>query len=134
MARKRFDSRPSIRVVTTMPSHPKIVALSDAAFRALVTLWCYCGEHGTDGRLTAAYVHKEVKPKARAELLQQGLMRQFADGYGMHDFVDHNKAADEVEALRQSASERGELGAHLRWHVAMRQPSATCEYCAKEDD
>lgn len=74
--RQKFDSRPTIRIVTTMPSHPKVLPLSDAAFRALVELWCYCGEHHTDGRLTPAYVAKAMRPRVRDELIAAGLMHK----------------------------------------------------------
>ena len=132
MAQKKFDSRPTIRVVTTMPWHPKVAVLSDSAFRGLVTLWCWCGEHGTDGHVPTAIARKEVRPKAIGELLAQGLVRQFDDGYGMHDFTDHNKTSEEIEALREAASESGAWGAHLRWHVAMRTRSAKCEFCKSD--
>lgn len=127
--RPKFDPRPSIRVVTTMPDHPKIEPLSDGAFRALIRLWCWCGEHRTDGLVPTAVARKKARPRYLAELVAAGLMRQFDDGYGMHDFTDHNKTSEEVDALRQSASESGAKGAHLRWHVAQRRRSPECEYC-----
>lgn len=132
MGKPKFDPRPTIRVVTTMPDHPKIVGLSDAAFRALVTLWCWCGEHHTDGHVPTAIVRK-LKPKARAELLAAGLMREFEDGFGMHDFLDHQRSAEEIDAYRQSQSESGAKGAHLRWHVAGRKVASDCPFCAEED-
>jgi hypothetical protein len=130
MARQKFDPRPTIRVVTTMPSHPKIAGLSDAAFRALVTLWCYCGEHHTDAKVPVAVVRKEVRPKQRAELVNAGLMVD-GDPFEMHDFLDHNRASEEIESFRQGASESGAKGAHLRWHVPQRKSVPECQFCVE---
>ncbi len=129
MARKKFDPRPTIRVVTTMPDHPKIAPLSDAAFRAMVTLWCWCGEHHTDGHIPTAIATKKASRKAVAELVTAGLLRVFKDGYGVHDYDEHQRMADEIDALRQAASESGAKGAHLRWHVPQRKVVPECQFC-----
>ena len=43
------DRRTYITVHDGMPEHPKVDALSDKAFRALVGLWCWCSRNLTDG-------------------------------------------------------------------------------------
>src|SRR5215469_12896847 len=63
------DDRTYIKVHDGMPDHPKVEALSDAAFRLLVTLWCWCGRHLTDGRIPEGIWSRRGSAKARDELL-----------------------------------------------------------------
>lgn len=126
-----FDTRPSIRVVNTMPEHPKVIGLSDAAFRALVELWCYCGRYETDGEVPTAYVTRTYKPRAIAELESAGLLLR-GDVVTMHDYLAHNRSSDEIESFRQSQAESGAKGAHMRWHVPRRIKAKGCEYCQAE--
>lgn len=127
MARE-LDSRTYIRVHDGMPDHPKVEALSDAAFRLLVTTWCWCSKNLTDGRIPAKVWAKRGTPKARRELVEAGLIE--IDGDAMaHDYLDHQRSRDEVAAFVQSKRDAALAGNHMRWHVRGKKPDPDCPMC-----
>jgi hypothetical protein len=127
-----FDTRPSIRLSNTAPEHPKIVGLSDKAFRLWVETLCYCSRQESDGRVTFAAIRRQGAARVVDELLAAGLLVDEGDGYAVHDYLRHNRAASEIQSFRESKSESGALGAHKRWHVPRRQFSKECHYCLEE--
>lgn len=114
------DDRTYIRVHDGMPDHPKIDALSDRAFRLLVTSWCWCSRHLTDGRIPLAVWNKRGTPASRKELVASGLIEvpEHADFVTMHDYLEHQRSADEVAAMRAQKAAAGKKGAESRWGKA----------------
>lgn len=109
------DSRTYIRLHDGMPDHPKVDGLSDRAFRLLVESWCWCSRHLTDGRIPATTWKKRGTPAARRELEAAGLIEQVVDGaYVMHDYLEHQRSADEVAAMREQRREAGRAGGKAR--------------------
>lgn len=105
------DSRTYIRIHDGMPDHPKVDGLSDAAFRLLVTMWCWCSRHLTDGRVPGATWLKRGTLKARGELVAAGLADLTEDGSVlMHHYTDHQRTAEEVRAISEARREAGKLG------------------------
>ncbi len=100
-----------IRLHDGMPDHPKVDGLSDAAFRALVEVWCWCSRHLTDGQVPKATWEKRWTAKARRDLIEAGLAEPQGDGgVAMHDYLEHQRSAEEVEALRQQRRDAGRAG------------------------
>lgn len=104
------DPRPFITVHDGMPEHPKIEALSDGAFRLLVTTWCWCNRTRTDGRVKAASWAKRGTARARRELIEAGLAEETDDGVQMHDYLEHQRSAAEIDELSQKRAEAGKRG------------------------
>lgn len=105
------DERTYIRLHDGMPDHPKIDGLSDKAFRLLVETWCWCSRHLTDGRVPAVTWRKRGTPRARRELEAAGLAIPAPDGaILMHDYLQHQRSADEVAELREKRREAGKQG------------------------
>ena len=95
--------------------HPKIVGLSDAAFRQHVTAICYAARHSTDGHVPKGAAF--VRPPRSRELIAAGLWHDETDGtYTIHDFLSYNKSRSEVMATRQANATAGAKGALSRWH------------------
>lgn len=116
MARPNWEY---IRVDVLLPEHPKIEGLSDKAFRALMTLWCYCGRQRSDGIVTAKQ-WKKWPPKVRNELILAGLAHQMDIGGGcvMHDFTGpdgHQRSRQEIEEASEARSEKARHAANTRW-------------------
>lgn len=108
------DARTYIKVHDGMPEHPKVEALSDGAFRLLVSCWCYCSRNLTDGRITNAAWAKRGTPKVRRELMAAGLVEP-RDGFvQMHDYLEHQRSADEVAAMRRKRADAGRKGGQAR--------------------
>lgn len=126
------DTRPYIVVAHEFPRHPKTQQLSDAGFRALIELWCYCNEYLTDGAVPKVLVDRQYKKPAR-ELLALGFMEADGDGYRMHDYLKHQKSRAEVEEDREkkrsSGARGGKEGSHKRWHVDRGIFAEDCELC-----
>ena len=108
------DTRPFITVHDGMPDHPKIEGLSDAAFRLLVTTWCWCNRNRTDGKVTQASWAKRGTPKARRELVDAGLAVPSEDGVQMHDYLEHQRSAAEIDELAEKRREAGRKGGLAR--------------------
>lgn len=104
------DPRPFITLHDGMPDHPKIEALSDAAFRLLVSTWCWCNRNRTDGKVATASWNKRGTSKARRELLESGLAVLVDDGVQMHDYLEHQRSAAEIDELSEKRREAGRKG------------------------
>lgn len=93
-------------------SHPKVVGLSDQAFRVWVNGICYSSGFGTQGRLGAA--HQKLvgsTPKIRRELENAGLWLDEGPDVLIHDWDEHNgerdrKAENRKRYMREYQAER----------------------------
>lgn len=104
------------------PTHPKVVRLTDAAFRLHVSAICYCANHMTDGLIDADAVRLLVprfKPSAVTELVERGVWLQHGDVYELHDYLQWNRSKqtilEERERKHQQRSAAGKRGAAARW-------------------
>ena len=137
MTTPKKDDRPGILVAHEMVDHPKVAPLSDAAFRLLIRAWSYCSRLETDGRIPDVIWRGMAPAKVRAELMappiimptSTPLVIQEAGFVECHDYLAHQRASDEIEAIRGSRSESGERGAHMRWHVGRRVVVKDCKFC-----
>ncbi len=99
--------------------HPKVLALTDAAFRLHVSGILYCARYLTDGHVPTAQAPKlspGYKPAQLRELVSSGLWERSKGGYQIHDYLDWNRSRAAVLAERRRKSEAGKEGAKRRWH------------------
>lgn len=92
------------------PEHPKAFELSDRAFRQLIEAWCYCSRNLNDGQLTTAQFLKLFSAKSRKELTTVGFVKASSFGYEMHDYLEHQQSAEEVETRRNKRIMAGSKG------------------------
>lgn len=85
------------------PQNPKVIGLSDAAFRAYVEGICYATRHLTDGMVPRASVRE---PDAATELVRAGLWNTERRGWQVHDWHDWNPTAERIKQQRKDAAER----------------------------
>lgn len=130
----KFDRRTFVRIDDGYPEHPKVMPLSDAAFRAHIEAICWCSRQDgrTNGRIPKAVCRKLFRGKVVQELVKQNLFDDLGDEYGVHDYLDFNRSREEIEAYAESRGNSGSLGNHKRWHVARRKWDADCEHCQSE--
>jgi hypothetical protein len=126
-----FDARPSIRISNSIMESRKVVGLSDKAFRAYIAALCYCSRQETDGKIIVGAAKMIGGPRIIMELVEAKLLEPDGQDFWVHDYLKHQRSAAEIAAFRESRSEDGKRGAHLRWHVPRRQKSKDCEYCLK---
>lgn len=124
-----FDPRPTIRLDHGMPENPKIVGLTDAAFRLYVESLCWCSRQESDGRIPAAAMARLGRPRTVVELVKAGLVSDQVGSYSIHDYLAHQRSAAEIASFRQGKRLSGRKGAHKRWHVPRRQVVEDCEWC-----
>ena len=98
------------------PDHPKVVGLSDAAFRVHVHGIFYCNRARSDGYVPPRFPygwHPKAKQAIR-ELLAAGLWEQANSGYLIHDYLDWNRSRAQIEAFREKQRENALQGAAKR--------------------
>jgi len=105
---------PWIRFEDNFPEHPKVLEVTDAAFRLHVRAVGYCSRLLTDGRLTLSALsslkHGRWGLRLAAELVQAGLWEQGDDGYQIHDYLHYQPSKADVVAVREARSEAGRKG------------------------
>lgn len=86
------------------PEHPKVIGLSDAAFRLHVRALCYAAGHLTDGVLPEAFWQGRLK--LREELTKGGLLEPFKGLWRLHDYHEFNPPRGQILERRRRDSER----------------------------
>ena len=98
-----------VKIDDSFPNHPKIIGLSDRAFRVHISGLCYCGTYLTDGFIPFAAVEalvKEPEYKPTDELEAVGLWIRTDKGFQIHDYLEHQTSKSQVESKRENAKER----------------------------
>jgi hypothetical protein len=101
-----------LRLDDGFAEHPKLMDVSDRAFRLHVAALCFCARNLTDGELVDRSVRmvcalSSATKKHVAELVAAGLWVKRADGtFGVKDFLEYNPTAEKVKAERDAARVR----------------------------
>lgn len=97
---------PWVRLDDGFDDHPKILDLSDQAYRLHVGALCFCARTLTDGFVSEGALRRLVNGGHVAELVDAGLWEIGDGGWWIHDFLDYNQSADQVLEEREKARER----------------------------
>jgi len=96
-----------VRIHDGAMSHPKVLALSDRAFRVWVNGLSYCQMHLTDGFIPkAASGIVGTTVKSVSELCSVSLWKASGDGWQVHDYLHWNDSREVIRGKRDSAAER----------------------------
>lgn len=98
-----------VKIDDSFPDHPKIIGLSDRAFRLHIKGLCYCGMYLTNGFLPFASVSAmitEPEYKPSDELEASGLWRRIEGGFVIHDYLEHQTSKSQVEEKREAVRAR----------------------------
>lgn len=99
-----------VKIDDSFPNHPKIVGLSDKAFRIHISGLCYCGTYLTDGFIPMQIAGRLANEDMAyiAELSKAGLWREAPqdNGFYIHDYLAHQTSKTQVEEKRQTVRER----------------------------
>lgn len=124
-----MDPRPYVRMSTDLPLNPKLAAIDDpAASWAYVVSICYAGQTLSDGHIPVAAVIRlaGVDKAVATALAEQELWHlpshtcsrcpQPKPGHAyIHDYLQHQRSAEEVRDLTSKRREAGRKGAAKRW-------------------
>ena len=100
------DQMTWIKLDDTLPNNPKILPLSDKAFRLYIEGLCYANQYLTDGFLAEAAVIRLDTGNACEELLEAGLWIGSESGIQIHDYCEHQTSRKDVEEKRNQSRER----------------------------
>jgi hypothetical protein len=99
-----------VKIDDSFPNHPKIVGLSDKAFRIHISGLCYCGTYLTDGFVPMTIAARLANEDMAhiVELTKAGLWREAPqdNGFHIHDYLAHQTSKTQVEEKRQTVRER----------------------------
>ena len=110
-----------LRIDDSFSEHPKVAGLSDRAFRVHVRAMVYAARHTTDGAIPEAMLRQwGAIPKVRAELVSARVWDE--SPLRLHDYLEYNPSAKQIDSKRQSKVIAGAKGAASRWHVGGNAP------------
>lgn len=99
-----------IKIDDAFADHPKVIGLSDKAFRTHIEGLCYAGRYLTDGFIPTIVAARMVQEDMAviAELSTAGLWLEDMpnNGFRIHDYLAHQTSKKQVEEKRQSLRER----------------------------
>lgn len=100
------------------PTHPKMFAASDRAFRVYVEALCYARKYRTDGEVPSAWLEaRRVDPEIVSELMECGAWDQNGTGPSIHGYLDWNPRASDEEAEGNARSNAARNAARMRWDM-----------------
>lgn len=109
-----------VKLDDAMPEHPKVVGLSDAAFRVHISAICYVARNELDGRISAGAVRQFGWTRKVRELVEARLWDPLEDGFEIHDYLEYNPSRAESEERRARAHEGKVAGGRARAAAAQR--------------
>lgn len=90
-----------------MYGNAKLRALSPQAFKVLVFSWAWAADNETDGHIPDAVLSLlGAKPKDVRELVGANAWERNGTGHAIHDWLDHQKSKEQLEANRAQWRDR----------------------------
>jgi hypothetical protein len=112
------------RIDDQFADHPKVIGLSDRAFRIHIRGICYAARQLTDGFIPLSAA-QEWGMRAVLELEKSTLWKPVAAGYQIHDFLDYNPSREQVLAERATMRTQRQIAGRARAASADRSSSGT---------
>lgn len=125
-----------LRFENSTAENPKLVALSDRAFRLWFNACCYCSRALTDGVVPAVMLPMLGARSKRAvtELIDAGLLDvEDADTYRIHDYLEFNPSREQIQQMQGRGQRRTALYRDSDLRRAIRERDGdVCRYCGIE--
>ena len=98
-----------VRIDDNFADHPKVIALSDSAFRLFITGLCYSNRQLTDGlipyQIVSAWVGDDLM-KPSDELEKQELWKRVTKGFQIRSYTEYQPTREKVNEKRDAAKQR----------------------------
>lgn len=108
------DARLFAKFALDFPGNPKIMPLSDAAFRCIVEATIWSRDHQTDGFLARRLALASWSLDSLQELCvnddAKPTLIERQEGWYIRDYAEHQDTKAEIEARRERARTAGQLG------------------------
>jgi hypothetical protein len=123
-----------VRLDDKFYQHPKVMGLSDKAYRCHVNGLCFSAQYDLDGEIPAtALASLRGTPKVAAELVEARLWDTTSrGGWVIHDYLVYNRSKLQVEEARAKKADAGRRGASHRWNQPDAIASAIAHGIAEE--
>lgn len=95
-----------VKIDDGFPSHPKVIGLSDGAFRVHISAICYAASYETNGVISGTVVRQNGWQRRVGELVEARLWDPVDDGFAIHDYLEYNPSKDQVTAAREATKRR----------------------------
>jgi hypothetical protein len=118
---------PWIRFEDNFAEHPKVLSISDAAFRLHVRAIGYCSRHLTDGAVSQAAVRSLSAGRSTrlaAELVKSRMWTVTDDGFLIHDYLEYQPSRSDTLDIRRKRAAAGRAGASARADQMRSKPRA----------
>ncbi len=93
------------RICDTLPFHRKILKAGNEAVGAWARMGSWCAKHLSNGAVSLEAAELITTPAVLDRLVVVGLLERSEDGFVLHDYLEYNATADEVEAERSKKRE-----------------------------
>lgn len=103
-----------VRIDDSFPNHPKIIGLSDGAFRLYITALCYSNAYLTDGIIPQKTVKKLSNMRHISSLVEANLWEICGDDIKILGYEEYQFTKEKVETERKKAAERMAKSRELR--------------------
>ena len=103
-----------LRIDDCLTDHPKIIGLSDGAFRLHISGLCYAARYLTDGFIPATYPKAISRQRFVPVLVAAGLWSKAKGGWKINDFLEYNPSKERVESERLMRKERAKAGGYAK--------------------
>ena len=95
-----------VRLDDGFPNHPKIIGLSDGAFRLYITALCYSNAYLTDGIIPQKTLKKLSNSRHISALVEANLWEICGDDIKILGYDEYQFTKEKVETERKKAAER----------------------------
>jgi hypothetical protein len=95
-----------VRLDDNFPNHPKVVGLSDQAFRLYISGLCYASHYLTDGLIIEPAMRRLDGADGVDELVEVGLWLKVVKGWQIGSYGEYQTPKSEVEKAKQANRER----------------------------
>jgi hypothetical protein len=112
------DDRTYVRIHDGMNDHPKFVRAGGDAGWLWLCGTCYSGRHQLDGKIPKEMVARLSDRKSPAKLavllVEVGLWIDRGDHYEIHDYLEHQRSAEEIQELKEKRRQAGSRGGQAK--------------------
>lgn len=130
------DNRLYANITLDFADHPKILPLSDAAFRCLIEATLWSRKHMTNGLLPRRFAIVRWNAETLHELTtndtQNPSLIEREDGWIIHDFDQHQTTKEEIEQRRDARKIAGQKGGRASGEARRKQNEANAKQTLKQ--
>lgn len=119
------------KIALNLADNPKVIGLSDSAFRAFIEAILYSRQHLTDGFLDRRVVAKRWGLDVAAELTSNDPANpswlEVEGGFEIHHFCEYQTTSDDISEMKEKKSRAGKASVEARRQRKLNEQSTQVE-------